>query len=96
MYVVKDFQRHSKLKPDGVVGIKTKSKMFYYDSGEVGRPDYCSEVFEQIYNYIEIVSCYELEKYCLTKKLSGLSWAFMDAQAKYKRQRRILQAEMGT
>jgi len=81
MYVVKDFQRHSELKPDGVIGEKTKSKMFYYDGAE--SKVYCPEVFEQILGNREKVDCYNLEKYCLTKKLSGLSWAFEDAERSY-------------
>lgn len=78
-YVVKDFQRHTGLKADGVIEDQTKQKMFYYDGDNV----FCPEVFEPIYNHIEIVDCYELEKYCLSKGLAGLSWCFMDAQEKY-------------
>ena len=68
-----------KLKPDGVIGNNTKDKMLYYDSGEIDNT-YCPEVFEPILGNIEDIDCYKLEKYCLTKRLSGLSWAFMDGQ----------------
>ena len=44
LYVVKDFQRHCRLRVDGIIGNKTKSKMFYYD----GDNEYCPEVFEPI------------------------------------------------
>ena len=80
LYVVKDFQRHCKLKPDGIIGEKTKQKMFYYD----GEGIYCPEVFEPVYSNIEDISCCGLEKYCLTKRLKGLSWAFIETQKKYQ------------
>ena len=47
------------------------------------KDNFCPEVFEPVLGNIEDVDCCELEKYCLTQRLSGLSWAFMDAQNLY-------------
>jgi len=76
--IVQDFQRHVGIKPDGIIGPITEGRVELFD-----KDNYCPEVFEPILGNIENVGCYELEKYCLTRKLSGLSWAFTDAQNFY-------------
>ena len=78
-YVVKDFQRHCDLKSDGIIGDNTKAKMLKYD----GYDHFCPEVFEPIFGNIESVDCCQLEKYCLNRGLSGLSWAFMNGQVEH-------------
>ena len=75
VYIVKDFQRHADIKADGLVGPITQGKMDFYN-----KDNFCPEVFEPILNNIEPIDCYSLEKYCLSRGLSGLSWAFMDGQ----------------
>jgi len=74
LIVTKDFQRHNGLKVDGIIGPKTKGAMEFSDS-----ENYCPEVYEDILNNSEDVSCCQLERYCLTKSLKGLSWAFLEA-----------------
>jgi len=76
--IVTDFQRHVGIKADGVIGPITKGRMEIFD-----KDNFCPEVFEPVLGNIENIDCYELEKYCLTQKLSGLSWAFIDAQNFY-------------
>jgi len=76
--IVQDFQRHTGIKADGVIGPITKGRIELFD-----KDNYCPEVFEPILGNIENIDCCELEKYCLTRKLSGLSWAFIDAQNFY-------------
>ncbi|MBA7590543.1 hypothetical protein ES708_32668 [subsurface metagenome] len=81
--IVQDFQRHvfpnEKKEWDGIIGPITKGRMEIFD-----KDNFCPEVFEPILGNIEDIDCYELEKYCLTLKLSGLSWAFIDTQDLYK------------
>lgn len=77
--IVQDFQRHAGIKADGIIGPITQGKIDYYNKG-----NFCPEVFEPVLGNIENVDCYLLEKYCLTQRLSGLSWAFMDAQNLYR------------
>lgn len=76
--IVQDFQRHTEIKSDGVIGPITKGRMEVFN-----KDNYCPEVFEPVLGNVEDVDCYELEKYCLTLRLSGLSWAFIDAQNLY-------------
>jgi hypothetical protein len=76
--VVEDFQRHTGIKADGIIGPITLSKIEYYN-----KDNYCPEVFEPVLGNIENIDCYQLEKYILTLRLSGLSWAFIDAQNLY-------------
>jgi len=76
--VVKDFQRHAGIKSDGIIGPITLSKIEYYNS-----ENYCPEVYEPILDNREAVNCCKLEKHILTQRLSGLSWAFMEAQEEY-------------
>lgn len=80
--IVQDFQRHvfpgQKNEWDGVIGPKTLARMELFD-----KDNFCSEVFEPVLGNIENVDCCELERYCLTSGLSGLSWAFMEAQDAY-------------
>ena len=78
IYIVKDFQRHAGIKSDGIIGPITQGKIDYYN-----KDNYCPEVFEPVFDNIENISCCKLEKYCLTKGLSGLSWAFTDTQEEY-------------
>ncbi len=78
-HINKDFDADPKLKVDGIVGDKTRAYIKKYN-----RDNYCPEVYEEIYNNPEDPNCYKLEKYCLQKKLSGLSWAFVDASSAYK------------
>jgi len=92
-YVVKDFQRHTfpdnSKEWDGVIGPKTKGKMFMFDGNN---NQFCPEVYESILNNEEpIVNAYILEKYLLDpvlpglkrSLLRGLSWAFLDAACLY-------------
>lgn len=76
--IVQDFQRHTGIKTDGIIGPITKGRMKVFD-----KDNFCPEVFEPVLGNIENIDCYKLEKYCLTQKLSGLSWAFVDAQNNY-------------
>jgi len=76
--IVQDFQRHTGIKSDGIIGPITKGRMEVFN-----KDNFCPEVFEPVLGNIEDVDCCELEKYCLTQRLSGLSWAFMDAQNLY-------------
>ena len=76
--IVQDFQRHTGIKSDGIIGPVTLGRMEIFD-----KDNYCPEVFEPVLGNIEDIDCYDLEKYCLTQKLSGLSWAFIDAQNLY-------------
>lgn len=78
-HINKDFNANPKLKVDGIIGDKTRVYIKKFN-----RDNYCPEVYEEIYNNPEDPSCYKLEKYCLPKKLSGLSWAFVDASSAYK------------
>ena len=72
--IVKDFQGHSNLKADGIIGPKTKNAMEFSTN-----ENYCPEVFEGIYKNVEGIDCCKLEKYCLNRGLSGLSWVFIEA-----------------
>ncbi|NLK34127.1 MAG: hypothetical protein GX301_01570 [Gracilibacteraceae bacterium] len=45
--IVEDFQRHTGLKVDGIIGIRTRAKMNKYN-----KLNYCPEVFEPIKPYI--------------------------------------------
>ena len=76
--IVQDFQRHTGIKADGIIGPVTKGRMEVFN-----KDNFCPEVFEPVLGNIEDIDCYELEKYCLTQRLSGLSWAFTDAQNLY-------------
>jgi len=76
---VQGFQSHTGLRPDGVVGDLTRAKIKQYNA-----KNYCPEVFEPILDNIEEVSCYDMEKYLLKYKLSGLSWAFKDAAGEHR------------
>jgi len=80
--IVTDFQCHvfpfDRKQWDGKIGPITKGRMEVFD-----KDNYCPEVFEPVLGNIENIDCYDLEKYCLTLKLSGLSWAFIDAQNLY-------------
>jgi len=62
-----------------VVGPLTRAKIAQYNS-----KNYCPEVFEPIFDNIEVVDCYDMEKYLLKYKLSGLSWAFQDASDEHR------------
>jgi len=44
--IVKDFQRHTGLKDDGIIGIRTRAKINKYN-----KLNYCPEVFEHIKPY---------------------------------------------
>jgi len=76
--VITDFQRHvfphNKKEWDGVIGKKTLAKIEFYN-----KDNFCQEVYEPILDNLENVNCYNMEKYLLRYRLSGLSWAFLDA-----------------
>jgi len=68
-YIVKDFQRHAGITPDGVIGPITKSKISYYN-----KKNYCPEVFEPIKPYTFYTS-EQIENLC-TRGLDGLGNTF--------------------
>lgn len=68
-YIVKDFQRHAGLVADGIIGIRTKAKMRYYNKN-----NYCPEVFEPIKPYIPYTD-EQIESLC-SKGLVGLGADF--------------------
>lgn len=68
-WIIKDFQSHCKLTPDGIIGPKTKAAMNKYN-----HKNYCPEVFEPIKPYVEY-SDNQVESLC-TKGLATLGNTF--------------------
>jgi beta-N-acetylglucosaminidase len=68
-WIIKDFQSHCKLTPDGIIGAKTKAAMTKYNKN-----NFCPEVFEPIKPYVEY-SDEQIESLC-TKGLATLGNTF--------------------
>lgn len=67
--IVKDFQRHTKILVDGIIGKQTRAKM-----REHNKNNFCPEVFEPIKPYVPYTDR-QVEKLCF-KGLVGLGEAF--------------------
>ena len=69
IYIIKDFQRHTGLDADGVIGYKTKAKINFFNN-----LNYCPPVFKPVRPYM-IYADEEIES-LLYKGLVGLGSAF--------------------